>query len=136
MLCAKLDLQVCWITIAGVVQELMSPHFAHLVDHQCLQSAGGVVTLDRHCLVPTKQLFLGHVQELEEDPEMRSKVALYKDPAHNAAAAQQRQQDAMTDGEEDDLPDIPLDELLDDMNALQIQEGGEGGLSDEDVDME
>ena len=76
------------------------------------------------------------VQELEEDPEMRSKVALYKDPTHNPAAAQQSRQDAMTDGDddEDDLPEIPLDELLDDMNALQLQEG-DHAVSDEDVDM-
>lgn len=77
------------------------------------------------------------LQELEEDPEMRSRVALYKDPAHNPAAA--RQADAMTDGDddEDDLPEIPLDELLDDMNALQLEEGANGGpADDEDEDME
>lgn len=67
---------------------------------------------------------------------MRSKVALYKDPAHNPAAAQQNRQDAMTDGDddEDDLPDIPLEELLDDMNALQLEEVPQT-VSDEDVDM-
>lgn len=69
---------------------------------------------------------------------MRSRVALYKDPAHNPAAAQQ-QMDAMTDGDddEDDLPEIPLDELLDDMNALQLEAGGqEAHVTDEDEDME
>lgn len=77
------------------------------------------------------------MQELEEDPEMRSRVALYKDPAHKAAAAQKM--DAMTDGDddEDDLPDIPLEELLDDMNALQLEEGAQHStVSDEDEDME
>lgn len=28
----------------------------------------------------------------------------------------------MTDGEEADLPDIPLEELLDDLTALQLQD--------------
>ena len=78
------------------------------------------------------------MQELEEDPEMRSKVALYRDPAHSPAAAQQNRQDAMTDGDDDedenDLPEIPLEELLDDMNALQLEEG-DHTVSDEDVDM-
>ena len=80
-----------------------------------------------------------HLQELEEDPEMRSRVALYRDPAHNPAAAQQ-QADAMTDGydDEDDLPEIPLDELLDDMNALQLEgvPPGAPGNDDDDEDME
>ena len=93
-----------------------------------------------HCRTSPVVLILHWVvvQELEEDPEMRSKVALYKDPAHNPAAAQQNRQDAMTDGDadedENDLPDIPLEELLDDMNALQLEEG-DHTVSDEDVDM-
>lgn len=70
---------------------------------------------------------------------MRSRVALYKDPAHSPAAAQQ-QADAMTDGydDEDDLPEIPLDELLDDMNALQLEGGPPGapGNDDEDDDQD
>ena len=76
-------------------------------------------------------------QELEEDPEMRSRVALYKDPAHKPAPVQDS--DAMTDGDDDgdDLPDIPLEELLDDMNALQLQETDEASVvGDEDEDME
>lgn len=74
-------------------------------------------------------------QELEEDPEMRSKVALYKDPAHKPGPPQDM--DAMTDGDdEDDLPDIPLEELLDDMNALQLEENAQGrAVTDEDEDM-
>lgn len=54
-----------------------------------------------------------NLQELEEDPELRSKVALYKDPDYTP-------HDAMTDGEDEDLPDIPLEELLDDLTALQL----------------
>lgn len=76
------------------------------------------------------------LQELEEDPEMRSKVALYKDPAHKPGPAQDM--DTMTDGDdEDDLPDIPLEELLDDMNALQLEEHAQGrAVTDEDEDMD
>lgn len=57
------------------------------------------------------------LQELEEDPELRSKIAIYKDPNYLP-------QDQMTDGEEEqgELPDIPLEELLDDLTALQIAE--------------
>ena len=75
-------------------------------------------------------------QELEEDPEMRSRVALYKDPAHKPGPAPDM--DAMTDGgDEDDLPEIPLDELLDDMNALQLEENAQGrAVTDEDEDMD
>ena len=75
------------------------------------------------------------LQELEEDPEMRSKVALYKDSAHRPAPAQDI--DAMTEGDdEDDLPEIPLEELLDDMNALQLEENAQGRHSDEDESMD
>lgn len=67
---------------------------------------------------------------------MRSKVALYKDPAHKHGPVQDM--DAMTDGDdEDDLPDIPLEELLDDMNALQLEENAQGrAVTDEDEDMD
>ena len=75
------------------------------------------------------------LQELEEDPEMRSKVALYKDSAHRPAPAQDM--DAMTEGvDEDDLPEIPLEELLDDMNALQLEENALERHSDEDESMD
>ena len=57
------------------------------------------------------------MQELEEDPELRSKIAIYKDPNFV-------QHDRMTDGEDEgeELPDIPLEELLDDLTALQLQD--------------
>jgi len=55
------------------------------------------------------------LQELEEDAELRSKIAIYKDPDYV-------QHDAMTDGDEEELPEIPLEELLDDLTALQIAE--------------
>ena len=62
------------------------------------------------------------LQELEEDPDMRSKVALYKDPEYNPAADAQLRDSAMTDDDEGDLPEVPLEELLDDLTALHIDE--------------
>ncbi|KAK9863784.1 hypothetical protein WJX84_009015 [Apatococcus fuscideae] len=65
------------------------------------------------------------LQELEEDPEMRAKVALYKDGKYAAAMEQIANRNAMTeDGNEDDedLPEVPLDELLDDMAGLQLED--------------
>ena len=61
-------------------------------------------------------------QELEEDPEMRSKMALYRDPGYNPAADAQLRDSAMTDDDEGDLPEVPLEELLDDLTALHIDE--------------
>jgi nonsense-mediated mRNA decay protein 3 len=73
------------------------------------------------------------LQELEEDPEMRAQVALYKDPTFNpaAAAAAQRQQVAMAESEDEedgDVPQVPLEELLDDLAALGLEDEAEGGL--------
>ena len=63
------------------------------------------------------------LQELEEDPELRSRVALYKNAEYEGNTA-------MSDGEDDNsLPDVPLEELLDDLSALQIADvemSGEG----------
>jgi len=46
------------------------------------------------------------VQELEEDPEMRQRVALFKDANYDAAAAAAARMSAMTEDEEDDLPEV------------------------------
>jgi nonsense-mediated mRNA decay protein 3 len=64
-------------------------------------------------------------QELEEDPEMRSKMALYKDPGYDPAADAQARDSAMTDDDERDIPEVPLEELLDDLTALHIDEDEE-----------
>ena len=56
---------------------------------------------------------------------MRAKVALYKDGKYAAAMEQIANRNAMTeDGNEDDedLPEVPLDELLDDMAGLQLED--------------
>ena len=69
--------------------------------------------------------FLHMLQELEEDPEMRSKMALYRDPGYNPATDAQLRDTAMTDDDEGDLPEVPLEELLDDLSALHIDEDEE-----------
>jgi hypothetical protein len=60
---------------------------------------------------------------------MRSKVAVYRDPEYDPAAAAAAREDAMTDddGEDDGDLGIPLSELLDDLAALDIQEDEGGG---------
>ena len=108
-----------------------------LLLHTCLDASACVLSV----AIPAQLVGLSccrvTAQELEEDPEMRSKVALYKDSAHKPAPTQGS--DIMTDGDEDedDLPDIPLEELLDDMNALQLEENEQESVpGDEDEDME
>ena len=51
---------------------------------------------------------LGLLQELEEDPELRAKVALYRDPAVDPAAVAARRAAAMTDTDEDEeeVPEV------------------------------
>ena len=65
------------------------------------------------------------LEELEEDPDMRSRVALYKDTEATEGKAGGGDDD---DSEsEDDLPQVPLEELLDDLAAMQL--GDEGGVA-------
>lgn len=69
------------------------------------------------------------LEELEEDPDMRSRVAVYRD-AEAAAATAARAPAAAADSEdeeEDDVPGIPLEELLEDLVAMQIGEDGTQG---------
>ncbi|GIL64428.1 hypothetical protein Vafri_18352 [Volvox africanus] len=98
------------------------------------------------------------LQELEEDPDMRARINIYKDAERLKQQQQQvgpehhRQQqqrvipvgavgdDDDDDGDED-LPQIPLEELLDDLEGLNLEEGqqaaggrGEDGNADMDMD--
>lgn len=66
------------------------------------------------------------LEELEEDPEMRSKIALYKDPNYVPGS----ETASMIDGEQP--PSVPLDELLADLRL----EGESRADSDEDEDMD
>eukprot|EP00887_Chlorella_sp_A99_P002026 scaffold18.g2026.t1 len=74
------------------------------------------------------------LEELEEDADMRSRVALYKDPAAAEAGASDRRtpsEMADTEDEDGDLPQVPLEELLDDLAALDLadetEDDDEGG---------
>jgi nonsense-mediated mRNA decay protein 3 len=62
------------------------------------------------------------MQELEEDPEVRAKMALYRDPKYDPVAEAERRAAAMTDDEDGDVPEVPLEELLDDLAGLQLDE--------------
>jgi len=65
------------------------------------------------------------LRDLEEDPEMRSQINLYK-----AAEPQESMQTDGTDIEEDDeFPDVAIDELLDMVEDLTI--GGDTNEDDE-----
>jgi nonsense-mediated mRNA decay protein 3 len=66
------------------------------------------------------------LEELEEDPDMRAKVALYKDPTY---VEKPREEDTMTETDGEEPPQVPLEELLDELTL-------EGGDEDEDEEME
>ncbi|EFJ29659.1 hypothetical protein SELMODRAFT_91517 [Selaginella moellendorffii] len=66
------------------------------------------------------------MEELEEDPEMRSKIALFKNPVAVAASS------IAGEDEDGELPQVPLEELLGDL-TLEEDENGE---EDEEEDME
>jgi nonsense-mediated mRNA decay protein 3 len=62
------------------------------------------------------------LRDLEEDADLRAMVNLYKDPRKMNQPPMMEMTDAETDGEEDDLPEINVDDLLDDMDALNLQD--------------
>eukprot|EP00798_Chlamydomonas_sp_ICE-L_P016520 gene16520-22747_t len=93
------------------------------------------------------------LQELEEDPELRARVNLFRDAenierlaqiAAKAAAKPAGLEDDMddSDSDDDDLPEVPLEELLDDLAELMMNEREEAEGVDEvadglkDVDMD
>eukprot|EP00200_Dunaliella_tertiolecta_P001812 CAMPEP_0202349826 /NCGR_PEP_ID=MMETSP1126-20121109/7151_1 /ASSEMBLY_ACC=CAM_ASM_000457 /TAXON_ID=3047 /ORGANISM="Dunaliella tertiolecta, Strain CCMP1320" /LENGTH=526 /DNA_ID=CAMNT_0048941691 /DNA_START=210 /DNA_END=1790 /DNA_ORIENTATION=+ len=117
---------------------------------------GGKAAQERDAQERDRQRFL---EELEEDPEMRQRINVYKNEealarAQQMAARQQQQQQGpvaakpagleedMGDDEDDedgDLPQVPLEELLDDLEALGLDEGRggvEAGWGGDDEEME
>lgn len=67
------------------------------------------------------------MEELEEDEDMRARVALYRDPdvdltKHMAGLSLAMSED---DESEDDVPTVPLEELLEDLVAMQLEDGEE-----------
>jgi len=69
------------------------------------------------------------LEELEEDPEMRAKIALYRDANYRA----QSETASMIDGDDDEPPSVPLEELLAD---LRIDHEGDGDDESEAVEDE
>ena len=66
------------------------------------------------------------MRELEEDFELRARIKLYKDPKYDAV------EDAMS-GNEDEVPEIPDEELIDEMDELKLDVDQED--EDEDIDL-
>lgn len=67
------------------------------------------------------------LEELEEDPDMRARVALYKNSSDYISSEPKAQESMPADDVEDEESDddalsIPLEELLDDLAAMQIEE--------------
>ncbi|KAL1917102.1 uncharacterized protein VTP21DRAFT_5300 [Calcarisporiella thermophila] len=88
------------------------------------------IAIDQGELQPRKQeadrleqdyeLFL---RDLEEDPELRQNVTLWKDEARNRREADTAMEaDDEQDIEEEDFPEVGLDELAEDMEGLMIDD--------------
>ncbi|CAI5474565.1 unnamed protein product [Closterium sp. Yama58-4] len=86
-----------------------------------------------------KERFL---EELEEDPDMRSRIAVYRDPSYVAPAqgggGGVGGGDEMVNGEEEEedgeeVPEIPLEELLSDLR-IDGEEAEEGEVEDDEDD--
>eukprot|EP00271_Cylindrocystis_brebissonii_P020407 TRINITY_DN6737_c1_g1_i1.p1 TRINITY_DN6737_c1_g1~~TRINITY_DN6737_c1_g1_i1.p1 ORF type:complete len:549 (+),score=117.80 TRINITY_DN6737_c1_g1_i1:510-2156(+) len=74
------------------------------------------------------------MEEIEEDPELRSRIALYKDPNYVQTGAPldtMAEEDEDEEEEGDNPPEVPLEELLSEMNL-----DGRGGGEDEEEDDE
>jgi len=74
------------------------------------------------------------LQELEEDPELRSQIDLYKVP--NAEQVLTEAQESMMEDEgeeeEEDFPEIKLEELMEDLKITDDQEDEEGEEDEEE----
>jgi nonsense-mediated mRNA decay protein 3 len=65
------------------------------------------------------------LEELEEDADLRSRIAIYKD-SQAAVMAKHAMEHDQSDSD-NDLPEIPLEELLDDLAAMQLDEEEQHG---------
>jgi len=72
------------------------------------------------------------LEEIEEDPEMRGKIALYRDANYRA----QSETASMIDGDGDEPPSVPLEELLADLRIDHDSAGGVGSEAADDEDMD
>jgi len=64
------------------------------------------------------------LRDLEEDPELRSGVVLYKAPRKEAAQPTSTDSESMADADEGDpdFHDVTLDELVDDVATMALDE--------------
>lgn len=60
------------------------------------------------------------MRDLEEDPEARQQIALYKD--EKKLLSKNNEMDIDEDDVEEDFPEIRVDELLEDLNEMNISE--------------
>ncbi|KAJ3372727.1 hypothetical protein GGF31_001752 [Allomyces arbusculus] len=95
-------------------------------------------------LEKTEADYEAFLRDIEEDPELRAAINLYKDPkweSKAAAGGADGDGDVVEEGDEDedddDVPEVALDELLDDMSIAsdddddgEGEDGGEGGELD------
>ena len=74
------------------------------------------------------------LEEIEEDPELRAKIALYRDETYRA----QSETASMLDGEGDEPPSVPLEELLADLRleGQSNRDESEAAGEEEDEEME
>eukprot|EP00899_Mesostigma_viride_P018055 jgi/Mesvir1/26250/Mv01615-RA.1 len=72
-----------------------------------------------------RELFL---EDLEEDPELRARIALFRDPNYIPPT----EPAAPVEEGEEEVPEVPLDELLDELTNLTLQEQAAGAEGDDD----
>ena len=97
------------------------------------EAAGGEADLERF------------MEEIEEDADLRARVALFKRDAADAAAAAAGHAGAAPstapvamseeEDEEDAVPAVPLEELLDDLEALGLEDAGGAGPEEEEEEV-
>jgi nonsense-mediated mRNA decay protein 3 len=62
------------------------------------------------------------LRDVEEDTELRNTLALYKAQQKAAKDAEAMSVAETTDGEDDDIPKIDMDELLDEFDELNVND--------------
>jgi len=70
------------------------------------------------------------MRELEEDPEMRSQIQLFKQP--NADKILKNNQASENKTDDDDFPEIKLTELLDDLSLNEKRHDDDEDMGEED----
>merc|ERR1711871_144489 len=91
---------------------------------------------ERDALARDQMDFESFLQDLEEDPELRSRVNLYKDEKKLNSQLQAEQQGGNNEDDdddmlEDDFPEIQMDELLESMQGLQAVDNVEKDVAAE-----